>query len=279
VATPGVVKTHERSFNAMNTRRERLERKLEKRKEWAEKAGARADGRFGSARRATNGIPFGQPILVGHHSEKRHRNALKRSDQNMRKGIEEQDKAEHHNSKAHGLEIQLENTVFSDDPDAIEQLEAKIEKAEQQQERMKAVNSIVRSKPKNELTEEKITKLVRLGQSEVAARAVFEPDFAGRIGIPSYALQNNNANIRRMKERVKDITHRQKKTAAAENSPNGVTVERRTEHNWAIVTFAEKPERDILNTLRNAGYRWSSGSWHGYIDKLPSSVQELEGGA
>lgn len=43
------------------TRRERLERKLEKRAEWAEKAQVRAEVRFDAARALADQIPLGQP--------------------------------------------------------------------------------------------------------------------------------------------------------------------------------------------------------------------------
>jgi len=42
---------------------------------------------------AVAGIPLGQPILVGHHSERRHRNALERSHRNMGKSFKEADKS------------------------------------------------------------------------------------------------------------------------------------------------------------------------------------------
>lgn len=261
------------------TRRERLERKLEKRKEWAGKAEARAVNRFDTAHKATEHIPMGQPILVDHHSAKRHRADLNRSDTNMRKGVEETNLAKHHTEKADGLEIQLESTVFSDDPDAIEQLEAKIATAEEKQKFFKDVNRIVRGKPKNESTPEKIEKLKRLHDSidDATAARFFEPDFCGRIGIASYALQNNNANIRRMKTRVKDVKRLQARTARAEASENGVVIE--SEGNSAQVTFAEFPGRDTINTLKSAGYHWSGGSWFGYLDKLPQEISDLESGA
>ena len=78
------------------TRRERLEAKLEKREEWAEGRRADATRRFDTADKSVEMIPFGQPILVGHHSEKRHRAALKRHDNNMRAGCESLDMAKHH---------------------------------------------------------------------------------------------------------------------------------------------------------------------------------------
>ncbi|WP_301233245.1 DUF3560 domain-containing protein [Pandoraea cepalis] len=47
-----------------------------------------------AARDSVAGIPMGQPILVGHHSEGRHRRALARQDTNMRKAIETADRAD-----------------------------------------------------------------------------------------------------------------------------------------------------------------------------------------
>lgn len=49
----------------------------------AERKGEEATAAYERSRAATEGIPFGQPILVGHHSERRHRAALRRSDQAM----------------------------------------------------------------------------------------------------------------------------------------------------------------------------------------------------
>jgi hypothetical protein len=35
--------------------------------------------------------------------------------------------------------------------------------------------------------------------------------------------------------------------------------------------------REILDALRAADYRWSTGSWIGPLDKLPACVVALEG--
>lgn len=63
----------------MTTRRERIMARLEKRRAWHESALAESGRRWNAALSATAGIPLGQPILVGHHSERRHRNALARA--------------------------------------------------------------------------------------------------------------------------------------------------------------------------------------------------------
>lgn len=48
---------------------------------------AEADARHAAAKRIADGIPMGQPILVGHHSEKRHRADMRRIDNGMRAAI------------------------------------------------------------------------------------------------------------------------------------------------------------------------------------------------
>ena len=63
-----------------------------------------AGASFSAAREGIAGIPPGQPILVGHHSEKRHRRDLARHDTRMRAGIEAQGKAEHSAHKARSAE-------------------------------------------------------------------------------------------------------------------------------------------------------------------------------
>lgn len=252
------------------TRRERLERKAELRREWAQKRKATSEQRFNAARAATAGIPMGQPILVGHHSEKTHRNALKRADNNMRAACESSDMAKHHASKAIGIEQQLANTIFSDDDNAIEALEAKIANLEDKRKRNNAINKIVRAKPKNELTEEKVAKLVKLGLADSSARGMFNPDFCGRVGVPSYENQNMGGVISNAKKRIEEIKRRQERAQAAEDS-GGVHI---VGDDYVTVTFAEKPEREILTALKNADFHWSGGSWHGKRASLPAVVSE-----
>jgi Domain of unknown function (DUF3560) len=66
----------------------------------AERASAAAAGAYQAARAELDLIPPGQPILVGHHSERGHRAALKRIDQRMRRSIEEDAKASHYQRAA-----------------------------------------------------------------------------------------------------------------------------------------------------------------------------------
>jgi hypothetical protein len=242
------------------TRRERLERKLELRREWAEGRIKKAAALHKQNEPFRGDYAFNtQP---GHIPERAR--VIARTE----RAYEHHQMAEHHEQKADGLERQLDGSVFSDDPDAIEQLKSKIAQAEKLQEAMTAGNKIIRN---NGLSaDEKVAKLIELGLREKLARSALEPDFAGRIGFPGYALQNNNANIRRMKERIEQIKRRQARTEQAEANA-GVFVTMHGE--WCSVTFAEKPEREILTALKAAGFRWGAGSWSGYADKLPACVQ------
>lgn len=88
----------------------RVERKLtraERYEGYAENATARSETRLNAASSIADAIPLGQPILVGHHSERRHRRDLDRIDTNMRKGIEESKKAEHFSHRVGSLEIDV----------------------------------------------------------------------------------------------------------------------------------------------------------------------------
>ncbi|MBA7584688.1 hypothetical protein ES708_26645 [subsurface metagenome] len=97
--------------------------------------------------------------------------------------------------------------ISSDDPTAIEKLESKIERLSNLQTRMKQANKIVRSKKLDK--DQKIEELEKIkGLSKDSISSLFVPDFMDRIGFPSYALTNNGANIRRLKERLKKCKDR-----------------------------------------------------------------------
>jgi hypothetical protein len=256
----------------MSTRRERLERKLEKRLEWAESRERKTEQEYKKSdlSEERSGIPLGQPILVGHHSEKRHRRAIERADNAMRRSQEHRKMSEHHRTKAAGIRHQLNKTIFSDDEDAIEQLERKIEKLENERKQNNAVNKIIRKKPKGEATPEKIEALVKLGLKEETAKKLFSPDFCGRIGIPSFCNQNLSGRIRQAKSRIVQIRRQKERKEAAEKY-GGISIEGDT---WISVTFAEKPEREVLKALKAAGFRWSRGSWTGRRENLPECLTE-----
>lgn len=178
------------------TYRERKEARLQKRLEWAESRRRKAEAKFSTAHNATEGIPFGQPILVGHHSERRHRKALERQDNAMRAACESLDMAKHHESVAGGISDQLETSIFSDDVDAIDRLKERIAEREAERDRMKAINREIR---KGKGWCERITPPLTESEKKDIERCA---RFNGFLGYPSYSLQNIGANIRRDKQRL-----------------------------------------------------------------------------
>ncbi len=248
------------------TRRERLENKLEKRLTWADSRARQAndDWKKADLSEAATGIPFGQPILIGHHSEAKHRKVLERSDNAMRRAHESHEMSKHHKSKANGIARQLETTIFSDDDNAIEALELKIEMLDAERQRNNAINKAILSKPKGELTPEKIAKLAAVGISELASAKLIE----GGKGIPSYANQNLGGRIKAARDRIAQIKRSNERKERAKAS-GGMVIDG---GEYVRVTFAEKPEYTIIRALKDAGFNWSSGSWVGKRDNIPECI-------
>lgn len=69
-------------------RAERMEARADALAAKAERRGAESESRRAAAHRILDIIPLGQPILIGHHSERRHRRDLDRVDGHMRAAIE-----------------------------------------------------------------------------------------------------------------------------------------------------------------------------------------------
>lgn len=224
----------------------------------ADKAEARAAGHFhkGDLREEVSGIPLGQPILVGHHSERRHRNAIQRADAAMRLGIEESKRAKELRSRAEGVGT---GGISSEDPEAVDKITARVAELEADQARMKAANAAIR-KHKKAGREAQVAALVALGYSETVAGKLIEPDCCGRIGFPDYALQNNNANIRRLKARIPRVQAVQQ---AEEKVEQIGAVEYREEDGRVQLVFPGKPAAEVRAKLRSHGFKWSPtrGAW------------------
>lgn len=103
-------------------------RKSEKHEDWADSAEKKSSQYFEKSHDAVKNIPMGQPILVGHHSEKRHRRDLENSWNNMGKAVEFSDKAEEHERKAKYW-AERADTINLSMPESIDFYEHKLEEA------------------------------------------------------------------------------------------------------------------------------------------------------
>lgn len=263
------------------TRRERLEARIAKREAWALSRKRDAERRFEAARITADGIPLGQPILVGHHSEARHRRDIARINSNMRAGCESAAMATRHESKADGLARALDASIYSDDPDAMEALTAKLARLEAERETARKVGAWWRKAKKPSATEGAAWAGLAAAAG-IDARAVLkyrhdcaaEEGFCGRGPVPSYVLSNLGGEITRCRKRieyVKDLAERKAATDAA----GGVLIERDS-GGYCGAQFDDYPGRAVVDSLKAAGFYWSGGRWLGHTEKLPECVLELE---
>jgi uncharacterized protein DUF3560 len=219
--------------------------------ESAEHHAAAAASLFELARKSIEHIPPGQPILVGHHSERRHRRDLERHDRLMRRAIEADKRAK----EMRGRAATQTNAISSDDPDAPDKLREKIEALEALQARMVAANKLVRKKDRG--------GLAAAGYTERQIEALFTPDFCGRIGFANYQLTNNGANIRRLKDRLAHLERAATEAPQPDIEGDGWTITEDKGDNRLGIVFRTIPAPDMRAKLKAHGFRWSPtrGAW------------------
>jgi hypothetical protein len=185
---------------------EKKDRRIERFEQAAENAAQRSDAYY---KKSGEGLPeFGQPILIGHHSEKGHRRALERSWNNMDKSVEESRKSEYYSEKAESA--RSNDSISSDDPDAIQKLQKKLDYLQREQDRKKAVNKVVKSTKFKKLTDsqQRIDYVIeKLGCSDLIAAGHIKGhgnSFDGP-GYPQWELSNASQNINRIKKRIQDL--------------------------------------------------------------------------
>lgn len=232
-------------------------------------AGASAAALSKRASAIASMIPLGQPILVGHHSERRHRRDAARITGLHTKAHEARTEAADLDRRAAGVGTA---GVSSDDPDAIAKLEVELTKERSAQERDKRLNQILRRHAKAG-PDAQVAALVYLAISERMARQLVTPDELGRVGIPDYAIKNRGANIRRIEKRIAEL---RAKAAAPVREPivgPGYAIVEDRDANRVQIRFDARPPAATIAVLKSRGFRWapsenawqrqaSNGAWH-----------------
>jgi hypothetical protein len=240
----------------MNWYEEKQERRRERLEAKAGRLRREGEAKWKQGELMFSAIPFGQPILVGHHSEGRDRRYRERARNNLRKGAELTKEAQEAERRAESVGS---GGISSDDPAAVVKLREQLVKLEERQAKMAAANKLVR---KYKATpEESLTAFAQLGFPEGIARKLFEPDFCGRIGFPAYELTNNGANIRRIKARIQALGR--KPTETKETEIGNVRLVENAEINRVQLFFPAKPASEIRQMLKTAGFKWAptEGAW------------------
>ena len=186
------------------TYRERREAKADRLREWADKRDVKAETAFGKSNAISDMIPFGQPILVGHHSEGRARRDQDRIHSGMRSGIENSRKAEEFRSRADNIDWAAENAVYSDDEDAIERLEIRIAEREAERDRIKAFNVVMR---KGELDLSLLDEKQKANYLSIVKHVPYQLGKKGTF--PGYTLSLLGASIRKDKKRLVELDRKE----------------------------------------------------------------------
>lgn len=283
--------------------REDFEEREEARQEKFERRAARAAAESARARAAHRGIteriPLGQPIMVGHHSEKRHRRDLDRAHRAMRREYEEGQKAAYYRQRA----ATERRGISSDDPTALEKLRKKVERLETQRKKMKAANKVWRrvikkypisddlpadqaevvAKQRREALTEGLEKEGFGAQEIERVLAAHTNTFKFSPGsnrdsppFPGYEVSNLGAKIRTAKKRARELEAEgmARTQQDAEGGPDALrshtsvrdeefTVEENIAANRVQIRFDGKPTPETRTTLKAAGFRWapSEGAW------------------
>ena len=147
--------------------------------------------------------------------------------------------------------------ISADDPQAVQKLEAKLEKLQTAQDTMKAVNAYYRKHKTLDGCPNLSAERIEAMKADMSSQWHIEDK-----PYPSWALSNNNAEIRRVKGRIAELTKKQE-TAYAGWEFDGGTVEANREDNRLQIYFEEKPDEKTRETLKENGFRWSpkAGAW------------------
>ncbi len=213
---------------------EKKERKLERYNYLSEKASKESTDAYERSHKMVEHIPMGQPILVGHHSEKAHRSLLDRSWNTMGKSVKLQEKADYYKQKADGTENN--NAISSDDPAAVKKLKDKLQKLEEQREKIKQHNKEQRKK--------------------------------GESGADSYHLSNLSQNINSVKKRIVYL-QKQESIQEVEEKYGEITLKVDKDDNRVRLLFPGKPSDEVRTKLKSKGFRWSpyNGAWQRQLNE------------
>ena len=206
------------------TTRQRRENRLALRRDWMDKRISRADADFERSRAEVEGIEPGQPILVGHHSERKHRRAVERSHDAMRRAMDSNKMATRHGFAASALERELERSIYHDDPDAARQLESRIAQREITRDRIKSANQGLRKLVKTD-PEPSNDQLLALGfiADEIATIRSRHANLK-RPTLDVYPFLNLvTADIARNKKRLAEI--RKSETSGVDAAPRPARAE------------------------------------------------------
>jgi hypothetical protein len=243
----------------------RKERRIERYEELSAKHIEASTAAYNESKKMAGVIPFGQPILVGHHSEGRDRRYRGKIWDKMSQSVKHDKTAKYYAGKAKAAENN--HAISSDDPEAIAKIKREIEDLEKNQAAMKSANKIAKSK---KLTKDE--KIDALNASGHDGDSLMNPRWHYGEGFQGYQLSNNNANINRLKKRLEQL-----QKDLIESVDLGDTEQKYEQHGLTVVharsinrlqlKFNGKPSDQVRSILKSNGFRWapSEMAWQRFL--------------
>lgn len=241
----------------MNHYEQKQEAKRERLEARADRLRAEGNAAYKQAHTMAEGIPFGQPILVGHHSEKRDRNYRNRIHSKFGKAFETLKAADEVASRAASVGT---GGISSDDPEAVQKLQDELAPLEAKQAHMAAVNKALRKGDE--------AAVLALG-IPASVLAIWNNPSTSKWdkGYAAYQLSNNSANIRRIKERIEHLRRNATRETKETLHNSGVRMVENAEANRLQLFFPGKPDAGVRAMLKASGFRWapSEGAWQRHL--------------
>ena len=153
--------------------------------------------------------------------------------------------------------MSYKNPISREDPNAIDKLYEKLAECERLQDTMKEVNSYYRK-------EGKVIGCPCLTEKQADA---LDESMRRRYPMhtqpyPPYALTNNNAEIRRLKKRIEELSIAKETDYVGWEFEGGEVVPNK-ENCRLQIFFDEKPDEEKRSALKMRGFHWSptEGAW------------------
>lgn len=151
--------------------------------------------------------------------------------------------------------------VMSDDPAALDKLRAKLKKLEDLQAKMKAANAYYRKHKTLEGCPDLTTGEIQAISAEMKNSWRSNP-----VPFEAYELANNNATIKRTRDRVAALEAEAARAAAGgteDYEGKGYTLRENTDLCRIQFIFDGKPDDDVRSLLKSHGFKWSprEGAW------------------
>jgi hypothetical protein len=191
-------------------------------------------------------IPFGQPNISGRTALP---NLRAKSMNAMDQSLEHDAKAAYYADKAAVAE--RNNAISSDDPEAIEKLEQKIERLKKKQAFMKGVNKYYRKHKTcvgfDGLSDEKAQEF------DASMKKAYSWETAP---FPAYKLTSINQRIKATQARIEKL-QRIDAIPAMRITFNGGEIESDNVTNRVIIRFNERQGDDVTAALKANGFNWA----------------------